>query len=281
MTVFLNGEFLPEHEARVSVFDRSFMYGDGVFETLRMVAHQPFRWGEHMARLEKGSRTLGINLPYSAGVLRQVARQLAEKNDMPDAILRIHVSRGPGRRGYSTVGADQPSMILSLHPAPAPDQAAAGWRLITARTRICSTDPLSQLKTANRLWSIMAKMEADRRDAHEALVLNETDHVAEASGANLFWLEDGAVFTPPLASGALPGVTRAAVIECCAARSSPVRQEEATVDRLHQAQAIFLTLSSFGIVAVRQLDDVEFPKTERISELQNAYQELVAWESAE
>lgn len=285
MIVFLDGQFVPEHEANVSVFDRSFMYGDGLFETLRLVRGQPFRWGEHMARLEDGARELGISLPYPVGRLRRTARELSEINEMPDAILRVHVSRGTGRRGYSPRGANHPRVVLSIHPGPDPAAAGAaadpGWNVITAGTRVYSADRLARIKSASRLWSVAARMEADRLGVDEALVLNENGRVVEATGANVFWLENGVVFTPPLSAGALPGITRAVVIERCAAVSAPVREEMASVERLHQSQGVFLTLTSFGIVTIRRLDRVEYPPAERITRIRESYGQLVGWESTE
>ncbi len=118
MIVFLNGRFVPEEQAVVSVFDRAFLYGDGVYEAMRIFNGEPFRWQQHLDRLRNGLEYLKLALPYSPVQLREYTRQLVTQNKMPDSLLRLTLSRGVGRRGYSPVGADSPSVVLSLHPAP-------------------------------------------------------------------------------------------------------------------------------------------------------------------
>src|SRR5258707_280259 len=118
MIVFLNGQFVPEAEAVISVFDRSFLYGDGLFETMPVFNGKPFRWEQHLERLQRGSEFLQIQLPFAADVLLSFALELLSKNQMPDCLLRVTLSRGVGVRGYSPKGAEHPSLIMSLHPAP-------------------------------------------------------------------------------------------------------------------------------------------------------------------
>src|ERR1051325_3765410 len=114
MTVFLNGQFVDQERAVISVFDRSFLYGDGVFEALRISNSRPFRWQPHMARLQVGLDYLKIRSPYSSDQLRDFAARLIAENQMPESLLRITISRGVGKRGYSPVGADSPSVVMSL-----------------------------------------------------------------------------------------------------------------------------------------------------------------------
>src|SRR6266403_5504984 len=119
MIVFLDGKFVPEEQAVVSVFDRSFLYGDGLFETMRVSGGQPFLWTEHLERLQRGAAFLKIQIPFSADVLRAHAEQLIRLNQLPDALLRLTLSRGVGPRGYSPRGADDPRLVMALHPFPA------------------------------------------------------------------------------------------------------------------------------------------------------------------
>ena len=127
MTVFLNGEFVPEERATVSVFDRSFLYGDGLFETMRIVNGRPFRWEQHLKRISSGAGFLKIRLPKCFASLRASADQLIAANQMPESLLRLTLSRGVGLRGYSPKGADEPSLVMSLHPAPPVDLGEAKW----------------------------------------------------------------------------------------------------------------------------------------------------------
>src|SRR5690349_13891777 len=118
MIVFLNGQFVPEEQATISVFDRSFLYGDGLFESLRVTRGKPFRWWDHMERLRKGGDFLGIKIPFACKSLEKFAAELIAKNQMPEALLRLTVSRGVGPRGYSPKGADKPVVVMTLHPFP-------------------------------------------------------------------------------------------------------------------------------------------------------------------
>src|ERR1700722_14960787 len=118
MIVFFNGEFVAEEKAVVSVFDRSFQFGDGLFETMRVYRGKPFRWLDHIERLKRGAEFLKIQLPFAEKELNRHALELIERNQMQEALLRIGLSRGVGKRGYSPKGADKPTIVLSLHPAP-------------------------------------------------------------------------------------------------------------------------------------------------------------------
>src|SRR4051812_28041460 len=117
MIVFFQGRFMPEAKAKVSIFDRSLLYGDGLFETVRILRGRPFRWRQHLERLSHGAEFLGIQLPFSPKALTQHSLELIRRNGLKSALLRITVSRGVGLRGYSPAGANQPWLSLSMHPA--------------------------------------------------------------------------------------------------------------------------------------------------------------------
>ena len=166
MIVFINGRFVPEEEALVPVFDRGFLYGDGLFETIRVRNGVPFQWNRHLGRLKAGAGFLGIPLPMEDDALQKTARELATRNNLPDALLRLTLSRGPGPRGYSPRDATNPTIVLSLHPLPPPKPS---WSLITSTVRLPGSDPLARFKTATRLPPIRARMEADAAGADGAL----------------------------------------------------------------------------------------------------------------
>ncbi|MGZ5569184.1 MAG: aminotransferase class IV, partial [Limisphaerales bacterium] len=121
MIVFLNGKFVPEEQAVVSIFDRGFLYGDGLFEAIRIRAGKPFRWNQHLQRLQQGADLLKLKLPFSSENLLTYAQELSAKNHMPEAILRLYVSRGIGERGYSPKGANNPFLAMALYPTPSID----------------------------------------------------------------------------------------------------------------------------------------------------------------
>src|SRR5258707_9663069 len=123
MVVFLNGQFLPAQQAMISVFDRGFLYGDGLFEAVRVFNGKLFRWDAHIERFERGAQFVHIRIPISPASLREYANELISRNAIPDALLRLTLSRGSGPRGYSPRGADQPSLAMSLHSMPACDPA--------------------------------------------------------------------------------------------------------------------------------------------------------------
>ena len=212
MLLFLNGQFVPEEEAMVSVFDRGFLYGDGLFETMRVFNAKLFRWKQHLERLQQGADFLKIPLPIAPDSLRAFADELIAQNHATDSLLRLTVSRGIGPRGYSPKAAQTPSLVMSLHPAPQFDaQKPRVWRLITSSVRLPAREPLAHFKTCNKLPQIMARAEADAAGADEALLLNTEGYVVEGASSNLFWIKGRTVCTPPLASGILPGVTRQVV----------------------------------------------------------------------
>ena len=267
MTVFLNGRFVPEEQALVSAFDRGFLYGDGLFETLRVMNGVPLRWDAHWRRFAMGMLRLDLAVPWQPEYLRANAADLSHHNGMSDAILRLTLSRGIGQRGYSPRGADSPTFVMSMHPAPALPAAAPGLKLHTASLRVPAGDWFSACKSANKLLHVLARAEAEAAGADEALLLNPLGEVAEATSANLFWIEGDTLHTPPLSSGALPGVTRADVLAWSQSQGISAHETTADLARLLRADGCFLTSSASGVVEVIGLEGKAFstsPMTPRI-----------------
>lgn len=271
MTVFLNGQFVPEAHATVSVLDRSFLYGDGLFETMLVSNGKLFRWTQHLERLERGARFLGIKVPFAAKALAGFATELIQQNKMPEGLLRLTLSRGVGVRGYSPKGADNPTLVMTLHPGTPATGIPPRWRAHTASFRLPANEALAQFKTCNKLAQVLARAEAEASGADEALLLNTDGSVVEGASSNLFWIQRGEVCTPPLASGILAGVTREVVHELCgklklAYRESSIRREE-----LAQADAAFLSLSSHGIIELTAIDGNSLGSSPLITLLSQAY----------
>jgi aminodeoxychorismate lyase len=277
MLIFLNGQFVPEERAVVSVFDRSFLYGDGLFETMRVFRGKPFRWQQHLERLQRGADFLKIKLPYSANALRGFLDELIANNKMPDALLRLTLSRGVGVRGYSPKGANSPTLVMSLHPAPTHEaNSLPRWKLITSTHRLPANEPLAQFKTANKLAQILARAEADTAGADEALLLNTDGFVVEGASSNLLWIDGDTICTPPLAAGILPGVTRGVVMEICEQLGLKTREANIAADELKHADGIFVSLSSFGIVEVASLNGVAVTLSPLIGKIRETYEKFVA-----
>jgi branched-chain amino acid aminotransferase len=297
MIVFLNGQFVPEEQAVVSVFDRSFLYGDGLFETMRVTKGKPFRWWAHMERLRKGGDFIGLKIPFACKSLEKFAHELIAKNQMAEALLRLTVSRGIGPRGYSPKGADKPIVVMTLHPFPgAPNSnsarftgsskhagsetgAPAKWKLHTASLRLPAGEKLAHFKTANKLAQVLARAEADAVGADEALLCNTEGFVIEGASCNLFWIEGDTVCTPPLASGILAGVTRAVTVELCGQLAVSVSERQITAADLQRTAGVFLTLSSLGVVEATSLDGVTLSSAPLVAKLRAAYDELLEREA--
>jgi len=274
--VFLNGKFVPEEQALVSVFDRGFLYGDGLFETIRVFNKVPFRWRQHLERFRQGGDFLKIALPFGPDELQCYAERLLAENGLTDAILRLALSRGKGIRGYSPKGANSPFLVMTLHPVP--DNGSQGlvqWHLITSSFRLPANEQLSSFKTCNKLPQIMARAEADALDAQEAILLNTDGYAVEGASSNLFWVETDAVATPPLTSGILPGVTRSVIFELCDKLNVQRRETNITSDQIATREGIFLSLSSLGIVEAVSLDGKPLRQSLLTMQLAGAYWNLV------
>lgn len=274
MFVFLNGKFVPEERAVVSVFDRGFLYGDGLFETIRVFNGIPFRWQEHLERLRQGADFLKIKMPFTSAKLRALADTLITKNKMPDSLLRITLSRGMGAAGYSPKSAKHPTCVMSLRAAPK-SNAQKQWNLITSSFRLPANDPLARFKTSNKLPQVLARAEA-AAGVDEALLLNTDGFVAEGTSSNLFWIRHDAIYTPPLTAGILPGVTRAVVFEIASQLNVPIYEKNIRPKELIQMDGVFLSLSSQGIVQANSLDGKTLKKSPITDQIAHFYGKILA-----
>jgi branched-chain amino acid aminotransferase len=273
--VFLNGQFVPEAQAVVPVNDRGFMYGDGLFETLCVCGGRPFRLAQHLERMMRGADFLKIKCPFTPKELQDFAGQLIERNQMPEAILRMVLTRGPGERGYTPRPDGRPTVVMTLHPAPPLDQPVA-WSLVTSSYHIPAADPLASFKTLNKLTHIMARGEAVEQGADEALLLNSNGEVAEATSGNLFWIYQEILCTVPTGRGALPGITRAVVLEICQALGLPTNKRVIKPEALRNAHGLFITQSALGIVPVTVLNGEPVTPSPLVDQIARAYGEILA-----
>lgn len=281
MIVFLNGKLVPEEKAVVSVFDRSFLYGDGLFETIRIFNGQPFRWQQHLERLQRGAKFLKIKLPFAQKQLRQFIGQLVAKNKMPDSLLRLTLSRGGGKRGYLPKNVNRPTVAMTLHPAPKINlKNPPRWKLIASSFRLPANEPLAQFKTCNKLPQILARTDADAVGADEALLLNTDGFVVEGASSNLFWIERNTFCTPPLGAGILSGVTRATVLEICRKLKIPVREKNILPKDLTRTDGVFVSLSSFGIVEATSIDGKKLKQSSLTKQISIAYNKILLEETA-
>ena len=279
MSVFLNGQFVPEAEAVVPVNDRGFMYGDGLFETMRVANGKPFRMAQHLERMTRGADFLKIKPPFTPKELEKFAAQLIGQNQMPDAVLRITLTRGPGARGYAPGAECKPTMVMTLHAAPSLENPVE-WSIVTSSFRIPASDPLSSFKTTSRILNVLARAEAVEKGADEALLINTNGEVAETASGNLFWVYQDNICTVPTGRGVLPGITRAIVLEICQALGLPTNKRVIKPGALRNSAGTFVTQSALGIVPVVTFDSEPVAPSPLVDQISSAYNDMLKRETA-
>jgi branched-chain amino acid aminotransferase len=281
MIICLNGKFVPEEQAVVSVLDRGFLYGDGLFEAIRVSNGRLFRWEQHLARLQRGAEFLKLRPAFSLDEMRQFALQLIQENGLREGVLRIVLSRGVGQRGYSPLGANEPTLVLSTHPMTGAHQnEMRRWQLHTSSYPIHPGDPLSQFKTCNKLVQVLARAEAEEAGADEGLLLTPDGMVAEATSGNIFWIGDETVMSTPLEKGVLPGITRSLLFELCQGLNISKGESLITRDTLKRVEGMFVSLTTWGIVEVSHVDKQPLATSTLTGRLHQAYTELLLAETS-
>ena len=284
MWIYLNGRIVQEERARISVFDRGFLYGDGVFETVRIHEGHSMWLDRHLARLADSCRQIRLPLPDKQWPA--IFQKVIDKNRVDHALIRLTLSRG-GRGGESATpdaGAG-PTVVLFPRPLPhvTPAQRRKGVKLTIVTIRRPS--PLShpaQAKTLNYLNNLLAKQEAAERDAFEGLMLTTGGHLAECSMSNVFFIKDRILYTPSLACGVLPGITREVVLEVAPTLGLQPREGRYRPESLYEADECFLTSSGVGILPVDTIDGRPFPKRAAhswVDTLQTQYNRLLREQS--
>ncbi|MGE3539339.1 MAG: aminotransferase class IV [Candidatus Tectimicrobiota bacterium] len=257
MWVYMNDTFVPAAEARVSVLDRGFLYGDGLFETLAAYDGRLFRLEAHLERLYTAAAALGFVVPVDQATLGQCLYACLAKNAMQDAILRVSVSRGQSQRGLSTLACSAPTLLILCFPPRfyPPTMLQHGVHVIVSSVpRALQWTARPQPKTTNFLNNILALREAEAAGAVEALMLNAAGHLTEGAVSNVFLVRDGALWTPALACGVLPGITRAAVLEVAAEQHLTVHETCLEAEALWSAQEAFYTNTTALIMPITQIN---------------------------
>jgi len=256
-TVSIDGQLVAEQDAKVSVLDHGLLYGDGLFEGLRVRAGRIFRLDRHLTRLSLGARYLGLALPFDAERQSQIVHEAVRAFARKEAYVRLLVTRGEGPLGVDPTTCKKPTVVCIVAEIAlyTPEQRAQGLSMITSSYRRPNPDVQDvAVKTLNYLGSALAKQEAKKQGADEALLLNQQGRVAEASVANVFVVHGRSLSTPPAIDGCLEGINRAAVLEL--ARDAGFSVDERSLGRrdLLAADEVFLTGSGAGVVGVRSLD---------------------------
>jgi len=256
--VSIDGQLVKDSEAKISVLDHGLLYGDGIFEGIRIRAGRIFRLHRHLARLELSARVLGLELPFTRAEFTRIVEEAVTALGLRESYVRLVVTRGEGPLGVDPTTCKKPTVLciaaeISLFTA---EQRARGLSMLTASSRRPTPDVQDvAVKSLNYLGSALAKQEARQRGADEALFLNQSGRVAEAAVANVFVVKERALFTPPTLDGCLEGINRGAILEIGAALGFTVAERSLGRRELLDADEVFLTGSGAGVVGVRSLDD--------------------------
>ena len=254
MIIYFNGRLISADELVVSPLDHGFLYGHGLFETMRAYNGKVFKEEAHFKRLAEAAAVLGWpELPSQAELTAAISSVL-QHNDLQDASIRLTLSRGSGaaRPDAASCGALTIAIFAAPLPPPLPPE---GWSIATVKLHRNVSSPLVRIKSANYLDNILAKAEAKLLGAQEAVMLNTDGFVAEGSMSNIFLVKAGRLITPDESSGILPGITRSTVIELAQAQGIPTEIRKVKVEELDRADEIFLTSSIMEVIPVRSINN--------------------------
>ncbi|AKT44192.1 branched-chain amino acid aminotransferase [Chondromyces crocatus] len=245
----------PE-EAKVSVYDRGFLYGDSVFETIRTYAGEPFALDEHLARLERSAARVAITPPLPRVDFALEIRRAIRAARNPESYVRVMITRGTGPMGLDTGLAEQALRVVLVEPLQSLPATVYrdGVSVITFKTRRAADEVAQGAKVSNYLTSMMALKEARAAGAHEALILDGSGDVLEGTTSNVFIVEGATLSTPPEEAGILVGITRAHVLETAHELGVAVKIERLPLDRVRRADEVFITSTLREIVPVIQVD---------------------------
>ena len=256
--VYLDGEYLPQSQAKLSVYDHGFLYGDGVFEGIRAYNGRVLKLKEHIDRLYASAKAIYLTIPVSKEEMFEIVLSSFRKNNITDGYCRLVVSRGVGDLGLDPKKSKNPSIIciannIQLYPK---EMYNVGIPIVTAsqrRNKANAIDP--QIKSLNYLNNILAKIEAGRCGVQEAVMLNEDGIVAECTGDNIFIVKDNIVYTPPISVGILEGITRNIFIDLAKKNGIETYEKEFTLFNLYNADECFLTGTGAEAMPVIKVDE--------------------------
>lgn len=257
MKIYLDGKFVDRADAKISVFDHGLLYGDGVFEGIRIYQGNIFRLEEHLERLEYSAKAILLDMPWTRKEISDATCETCRQNNLSDGYIRLVITRGVGDLGMSPWLCSKPSIIIiadkiSLYPA---EHYTNGLSLVTVPTRRLSPAVLPpMIKSLNYLNNILAKLEARQAGCLEAIMLNEQGYVAECTGDNIFIVHKGEILTPSASQGALKGITRGAILDIAKELGIPMREVDLTRYDIWNADECFLTGSAAEVVPVVKLD---------------------------
>ncbi len=276
--IYINGEFQEEAEAKISVLDHGFLYGDGVFETLRAYPRGIFRIQDHLNRLFRSAERISLPIPWSRGFLAETLKNILLVNRYTEAVLRLSVSRGVGPPGLDPVLCEKPTLVVMARPFTGyPEKTYEhGIPVSIVSTRkipAAALDP--QIKSTNFLNNILARIDSKKSGADEGILLNRNGFLTEGTVSNLFFVKDGTLCTPSLQAGILKGVTRGVILEIAQKLEFPIRKGLFLPEELYQADEAFLTNSSYEAMPICRVDQRTFSIGPVSRRIRQAFRKIV------
>jgi branched-chain amino acid aminotransferase len=278
MLVYVNGKIVPSQEAVISVFDHGFLYGDGIYETMLVYDGVIFKLDEHLQRLYRSASLIGLTLSLDVDRLKIALFDTLLANKLKNAYVRLTVSRGHGEIGLDPELCPEPTIVIMTQPSKAYPQALyeKGMPIIISDTRRNlkeAVDP--RIKSLNFLNNILAKIEAIKVDAYEAIMLNAHQQLTEGTISNIFFLKDDILCTPSVACGILDGITRGTVIDLAVKEDIKVKEGEFTQEDIFAAIEVFITNTSLEVMPVSKVDSMTYPVGKITKRLHKAYRQEV------
>lgn len=278
MYVYLNDRLVLVSDANVSVFDHGFLYGDGVFETMRVYEGVVFMLDEHVSRLYRSASMIKLRVKFDSGFIKNAIYKTLSANKLKDAYVRVAISRGEGPIGLDTeLCKEQTFVVIAERFKEYPDSYyREGIKVIVAKTRRNHKDALNpQIKSMNFLNNILAKIEAKERGAYEALMLNISGYLTEGTISNLFFVKDGVLCTPSKGCGILDGITRGIVLDIAMKEGLNVEEGEFTEEDIYGASEVFITNTTMELMPVSELNGIRYTVGNITKHLHEAYREYV------
>lgn len=276
MWIYVNDRFVRKDEAVVSVFDHGFLYGDGIYETLRSYNGSFFMLGHHLTRLYRSAELIGLRIPILQSDWHALLQEALSRNALSDAYIRITISRGEGAIGLDPRLCAKPTIVIVCLPLPSytPQLFQLGVNLVVVDIRRNLSSALSpQIKSLNFLNNILAKQEAARRGAFDGVMLNHKGEVTECTTSNILFVKNGCLCTPAVECGILDGITREIVLLLAREDALKIDEGSYAVEQLKESDECFLTNTTMEIMPVREIDGERIgektpgPITQRLQEL--------------
>ena len=256
--VYLNGEFIQSEDAKISVFDQGFLYGDGIFESFRSIEKQLYQFSQHYQRLLQSAQALAYPLTFTQQQLETILLELCERNGWTDAYYRITITRGKGQIGFQRDMDNDLTCLIVGREFQGLDESyyRQGIALQVAQTRRNAPEAINpKIKSISNLNSLLGKLEAKAAGAFEVIMLNNKEHICEGSASNIFWTRDQWVFTPAASTGLLEGVTRATIMRLCEEKLNlRVIAGEFKLQDLQFSDEVFITSTSLEVIPVVAVD---------------------------